>query len=181
MVGHGYWCRWVDIVILWQSIFLFLSLDRAEAPGCPWREETVPISLEMRSTIMTNKASWRRQILGMILILWSSIQFILKCQECLSIGWVEYHYLEHFIDFVNSSHGQFSTYASLAQYLETSKEIDICLASRQRPPAAWTDKHCLVSVSGEDVKKLGLELQTIHRFSQSQRKRLLALSHWRHY
>ena len=142
-------------------------------PGCGWREETVPISLEMRSTIVTNKASWRRQILGMILILWSSIQFILKCQECLSIGWVEYHYLEHFIDFVNSSHGQFSTYASLAQYLETSKEIDICLASRQRPPAAWTDKHCLVSVSGEDVKKLGLELQMIHRFSQSQRRALV--------
>ena len=134
MVGHGYWCRWVDIVILWQSIFLFLSLDRAEAPGCAWREETVSISLEMRSTIVTNKASWRRQILGMILILWSSIQFILKCQECLSIGWVEYHYLEHFIDFVNSSHGQFSTYASLAQYLETSKEIDICLASSSSVP-----------------------------------------------
>ena len=170
-----------------EHFSLSLTWPGRGALAVPGEREPMPISLEMRSTIMTNKASWRRQILGMILILWSSIQFILKCQECLSIGWVEYHYLEHFIDFVNSSHGQFSTYASLAQYLETSKEIDICLASRQRPPAAWTDKHCLVSVSGEDVKKLvgtraanDSSVFTITEKGPSW-KRLLALSHWRHY
>ena len=172
MVGHGYWCRWVDIVILWQSIFLFLSLDRAEAPWlCLERGDGADITRDEEHNYdkqgVMKKTDSRDDFNFMI---FHPIHFKMPRMFVDWMGWISlFGAFYRFCKFLSWTVFNIRIIGSILRNFWRNWHLP---SVEQRPPAAWTDKHCLVSLSGEDVKKLGLELQTIHRFSQSRRRPL---------